>query len=155
HMLEPQAELVRPEVRRVVVRLELAGDRGGDGTCLAGGARPVLDPQAPPERRAPPRCNVPTCVDAVQGAAAVLVDVDRSAERRYGHRADPDDDDVGGHTRPVRELDRLHSAIPGDGGNAVAEPEVYAPRAVAAREHVSDITAQDAQERRGVRFDDC
>ena len=43
-VLEPQAELIRPEVRRVREWLVGAGDRGCDRARLAGGARPVLDP---------------------------------------------------------------------------------------------------------------
>ena len=77
----------------------------------------------------------------------MLVHIDRPAEGRSRNRADPDDDDIGGHERSIVELDRPHSVVAVEAGDARAEVENGAARAVGPGKERSDLGSEHTHER--------
>ena len=134
-VLQPQAELIRPEVRQRRVRPFFAEDRVRDGGALAGGARPVLDAEGPAEQRVPRLGDVTCGEDARERRAAARVRRDAVRPRRC-HRvrgdSDRDDDHVGVE---LAAHDRR------------AEAQLHAGLGVALRQERADLTAEHALER--------
>ena len=156
--LEPEPELIGPEVREVVRRRDIAahdrpGDRGAPGRRLG----PVLDPQPVAEPGAPRARDVTARVHVGERGSPRGVSRDTAVWRSQLVEelggwpcADCDERGVTSKLGPAREDDRAQRSalVSPESHRVFAEPEVDSVGCVSRRENGRDLGAEDPLERR-------
>ncbi len=166
-VLKAQAELVRPEVGKVVVRPLAAEESMRDRRRLAGGRRPVLDADVARRRGPPCARNVAARVDVDESRPTAGVGGDSSAvsaeELPRGLGADGDERHVARDLGAVGErtpltalrlrLENLEAEVPSSGRPSLEGAVAEVERLSRLVEGLLALARSDASEETGERLD--